>query len=253
MRQSYVDYAMSVIVGRALPDVRDGLKPVHRRVLFAMHDMGNHWNNAYRKSARVVGGRHREVPSPRRRRRLRRHRPARPGLLHALLPGGRAGATSAPSTAIRRPPCATRKSAWRASPKSCSRTSRRRPSTSCPTTTTPWRSRRCCRRAFPTCSSTARRGIAVGMATNIPPHNLGEVIDGLIALVERPGLTIDDADGVHPRARLSHGRVHSRPRRHRPGVQDRAWQRADARAGLHRDRQAYGQGADHRLRGSRIW
>ena len=55
MRQSYVDYAMSVIVGRALPDVRDGMKPVHRRVLFAMHDMGNHWNNAYRKSARVVG------------------------------------------------------------------------------------------------------------------------------------------------------------------------------------------------------
>ena len=55
MRQSYMDYAMSVIVGRALPDVRDGLKPVHRRVLFAMSELGNDWNKAYKKSARVVG------------------------------------------------------------------------------------------------------------------------------------------------------------------------------------------------------
>ena len=55
MRQSYLDYAMSVIVGRALPDVRDGLKPVHRRVLFAMRELGNDYNKAYKKSARVVG------------------------------------------------------------------------------------------------------------------------------------------------------------------------------------------------------
>ena len=55
MRHSYLDYAMSVIVGRALPDVRDGLKPVHRRVLFAMHELGNDWNKAYKKSARIVG------------------------------------------------------------------------------------------------------------------------------------------------------------------------------------------------------
>ena len=55
MRKSYMEYAMSVIVGRALPDVRDGLKPVHRRVLFAMKEMGNDWNKAYKKSARVVG------------------------------------------------------------------------------------------------------------------------------------------------------------------------------------------------------
>ena len=55
MRQSYLDYAMSVIVGRALPDVRDGLKPVHRRVLFAMNELGNAWNKPYKKSARVVG------------------------------------------------------------------------------------------------------------------------------------------------------------------------------------------------------
>ncbi|MDP3482315.1 MAG: DNA gyrase subunit A, partial [Sulfuricella sp.] len=55
MRRSYLDYAMSVIVGRALPDVRDGLKPVHRRALFAMHELSNDWNKAYKKSARIVG------------------------------------------------------------------------------------------------------------------------------------------------------------------------------------------------------
>src|SRR5512136_2034289 len=55
MQRSYIDYAMSVIVGRALPDVRDGLKPVHRRVLFAMHEANNHWNRSYVKCARVVG------------------------------------------------------------------------------------------------------------------------------------------------------------------------------------------------------
>src|SRR5437879_8302930 len=55
MRRSYLDYAMSVIIGRALPDVRDGLKPVHRRVLWAMHELGNQYNRAYKKSARVVG------------------------------------------------------------------------------------------------------------------------------------------------------------------------------------------------------
>ena len=55
LKQSYLDYAMSVIVGRALPDVRDGLKPVHRRVLFAMHELSNDWNKPYKKSARIVG------------------------------------------------------------------------------------------------------------------------------------------------------------------------------------------------------
>src|SRR5882757_4145474 len=55
MKTAYIDYSMSVIVGRALPDVRDGLKPVHRRVLFAMHELGNTFNKAYKKSARIVG------------------------------------------------------------------------------------------------------------------------------------------------------------------------------------------------------
>ena len=55
MKKSYLDYAMSVIVSRAIPDVRDGLKPVHRRILYAMHETGNDWNKSYRKSARIVG------------------------------------------------------------------------------------------------------------------------------------------------------------------------------------------------------
>src|ERR1700734_1956567 len=55
MKRSYLDYAMSVIVARALPDARDGLKPVHRRILFSMHENGNDWNKPYRKSARIVG------------------------------------------------------------------------------------------------------------------------------------------------------------------------------------------------------
>nr|MBL0700719.1 hypothetical protein [Desulfobacterales bacterium] len=55
MKKSYLEYAMSVIIGRALPDIRDGLKPVHRRVLFAMHELKNDWNKPYKKSARIVG------------------------------------------------------------------------------------------------------------------------------------------------------------------------------------------------------
>ncbi|MFW2390571.1 MAG: DNA gyrase subunit A, partial [Polyangiales bacterium] len=55
MRRSYLDYAMSVIIGRAIPDVRDGLKPVHRRILYSMHEQKNQWNSSYKKSARIVG------------------------------------------------------------------------------------------------------------------------------------------------------------------------------------------------------
>jgi len=64
MQTSYLDYSMSVIIGRAIPDIRDGLKPVHRRSLYSMHQTGTHYNKPYKKSARIVGGCDREVPSP---------------------------------------------------------------------------------------------------------------------------------------------------------------------------------------------
>ena len=91
MRKSYLDYAMSVIVGRALPDVRDGLKPVHRRVLYAMRELSNDWNKPYKKSARVVGdviGKyhpHGDASN------IRRHRAHGARILHALFAGRRAG------------------------------------------------------------------------------------------------------------------------------------------------------------------
>ena len=91
MRKSYLDYAMSVIVGRALPDVRDGLKPVHRRVLYAMRELSNDWNKPYKKSARVVGdviGKyhpHGDAVG------LRRHRAHGARILDALSAGRRAG------------------------------------------------------------------------------------------------------------------------------------------------------------------
>ena len=136
MQKSYMDYAMSVIIGRALPDVRDGLKPVHRRVLYAMYDLSNDWNKPYKKSARIVG----DV--------IGKYHPhgdmavydtlvrmAQDFSLRYPLVTGRE--TSARSTETRRRPCGIPKCAWPAWPGSSWRTSRRRPSTSSPTTTVP--------------------------------------------------------------------------------------------------------------------
>lgn len=91
LKNSYLDYAMSVIVGRALPDVRDGLKPVHRRVLYAMNVLGNDWNKAYKKSARVVGDVIGKLPPARRLRGIRHHRAYGAAVLAALHAGGRPG------------------------------------------------------------------------------------------------------------------------------------------------------------------
>ena len=91
MRSSYMDYAMSVIVARALPDVRDGLKPVQRRILYAMQGLGMRSNSSYKKSARLVGEVPGQVPPPRRDSRLRRHGPHGPGLFDAGAVGGRPG------------------------------------------------------------------------------------------------------------------------------------------------------------------
>ena len=191
MRQSYVDYAMSVIVGRALPDVRDGLKPVHRRVLFAMHDMGNHWNNAYRKSARVVGdviGKyhpHGDAAAYDTIVRLAQNFSMR----YCLVDGqGNFGSVDGdPPAAMRYTEIRMARIAEELLADIDKETvdflpnyddSLKEPSV------LPSR--------LPNLLVNGASGIAVGMATNIPPHNLNEVIDGLIALVERPELTIDE-------------------------------------------------------------
>src|SRR5881394_555930 len=191
MRQSYLDYAMSVIVGRALPDVRDGLKPVHRRVLHAMRELGNDWNKAYKKSARVVG----DV--------IGKYHPhgeqavydtivrmAQPFSLRYLLVDGQGNFGSVDGDA----PAAMRYTEVRMARITQELLadidketvdfvpnydeSEREPSV-LPT-------------RVPNLLVNGSSGIAVGMATNIPPHNLGEVVDACLALLANPELTLAD-------------------------------------------------------------
>ena len=180
---------MSVIVARALPDVRDGLKPVHRRVLFGMQDLGSRRTAPYKKSARIVG----EVLGkyhPHGDTRGVRHDGAHgAGFFDALSAGGRAGELRLGRRRLRRGHAVHRSPALPASPKRCCAISRRTRSTSPRTSTTRSRSRRCSRRMVPNLLVNGSSGIAVGMATNIPPHNLSEVIDGCIALIEDETLT----------------------------------------------------------------
>ena len=190
MGQSYVDYAMSVIVGRALPDVRDGLKPVHRRVLYAMHDMGNTWNNAYRKSARVVG----DV--------IGKYHPhgdaaaydaivrlAQDFSMRYCLVDGQGNFGSVDGD----PPAAMRYTEIRMARIAQDLLSDIDKETVdfLPNYDDSLEEPSVLPSRLPNLLINGASGIAVGMATNIPPHNLGEVIDGLIALVERPELTID--------------------------------------------------------------
>jgi DNA gyrase subunit A len=150
MRESFIDYSMSVIVQRALPDVRDGLKPVHRRILYAMHEAGLAPNRPYKKSATVVG----DV--------LGKYHPHGDqavydalvrmvqdfSLRYPLVDGqGNFGSIDGDSAAAYR----YTEARWRRSPPRCWRTSTRRPSTSRPTSTTGSPSRGCSRRRSPTC------------------------------------------------------------------------------------------------------
>ena len=191
MGQSYVDYAMSVIVGRALPDVRDGLKPVHRRVLYAMHDMGNTWNNAYRKSARVVG----DV--------IGKYHPhgdaaaydaivrlAQDFSMRYCLVDGQGNFGSVDGD----PPAAMRYTEIRMARIAQELLSDIEKETVdfLPNYDDSLEEPSVLPSRLPNLLINGASGIAVGMATNIPPHNLGEVIDGLAALVERPELTIDE-------------------------------------------------------------
>ena len=189
MQKSYIDYAMSVIVGRALPDVRDGLKPVHRRILFAMNDLGNYWNKPYKKSARVVG----DV--------IGKYHPHGDtavydtivrmaqdfSLRYPLIDGqGNFGSIDGDS------PAAMRYTEIRMDKMSSEmlddidkETVKFGPNYDdsleepllLPT-------------KIPNLLINGSSGIAVGMATNIPPHNLSEIIDGINALIDNPQITV---------------------------------------------------------------
>ena len=191
MRASYLDYAMSVIIGRALPDVRDGLKPVHRRVLFAMHELGNHYNRAYKKSARIVGdviGKYHPHGDQAAYDTLVRMAQDF-SLRHMLIDGqGNFGSIDGDSAAaMRYTESRMSKLASEMLADIDKETvdfepnydgSLEQPSV-LPT-------------RFPNLLVNGSSGIAVGMATNIAPHNLGEVIDGTIALIRNSDLTVPE-------------------------------------------------------------
>ncbi len=191
LRNSYLDYAMSVIVGRALPDVRDGLKPVHRRVLFAMHELSNDWNKPYKKSARVVG----DV--------IGKYHPHGDAAVYdtivrmaqdfsmryTLVDGqGNFGSVDGDSAAAMR---YTEIRMDRMAHELLADLEKE---------TVDWVPNYDGTEQIPAVLPTkipnllvnGSSGIAVGMATNIPPHNLTEVVDGCLALMENPALTVDE-------------------------------------------------------------
>ena len=197
LKQSYLDYAMSVIVGRALPDVRDGLKPVHRRVLYAMSELGNDWNKAYKKSARVVG----DV--------IGKYHPhgdtavydtivrmAQPFSMRYMLVDGQGNFGSVDGDA----PAAMRYTEVRMAKfahslladldKETVDFSPNYDETEFAPVVMPSR--------IPNLLVNGSSGIAVGMATNIPPHNLSEIIDACLAIITDADVTIDDLMTIVP-------------------------------------------------------
>jgi DNA gyrase subunit A len=231
MRQSYLDYAMSVIVGRALPDVRDGLKPVHRRVLYAMSELGNEWNKPYKKSARVVG----DV--------IGKYHPhgdtavydtivrmAQPFAMRYLLVDGQGNFGSVDGDA----PAAMRYTEVRMSRVAHELLSdlERETVDFVPNYDESEREPVVLPTRVPNLLVNGSAGIAVGMATNIPPHNLNEVIDATVALIDDPGLSIDElmerlpgpdfptagvingAQGIREAYRSGRGRIYIRARSH---------------------------------------
>ncbi|MDD2774629.1 MAG: DNA gyrase subunit A [Gallionella sp.] len=190
MRKSYLDYAMSVIVGRALPDVRDGLKPVHRRVLFAMHELSNDWNRAYKKSARIVG----DV--------IGKYHPhgdtavydtivrmAQPFSLRYTLVDGQGNFGSVDgdnAAAMRYTEIRMSRIAHELLADLDKETVNFGPNydgSEHEPLVFPAR--------FPNLLVNGSSGIAVGMATNIPPHNMGEVVDACLALLQNPEMDIE--------------------------------------------------------------
>ena len=229
MKQSYLDYAMSVIVGRALPDVRDGLKPVHRRVLYAMSELGNDWNKPYKKSARVVG----DV--------IGKYHPhgdtavydtivrmAQPFSLRYMLVDGQGNFGSVDGDS----PAAMRYTEVRMARLAHELLADIDKETvdfvpnydESETEPGVFPAR------IPNLLVNGSAGIAVGMATNIPPHNLVEVIDACVALIDDPDTGIDGlmqyipgpdfptagiingVAGIHEAYRTGRGRIHVRAR-----------------------------------------
>ena len=227
MRQSYLDYAMSVIVGRALPDVRDGLKPVHRRVLYAMSELGNDWNKSYKKSARVVG----DV--------IGKYHPhgdtavydtivrmAQPFSMRYMLVDGQGNFGSIDGDS----PAAMRYTEVRMAriahelladlDKGTVDFTANYDGSETEPAVLPAR--------IPNLLINGSSGIAVGMATNIPPHNITEVISGTLAMLDNPEITlpelmehipgpdfptygiINGARGIREAYETGRGRVHVR-------------------------------------------
>ncbi|PYM96496.1 MAG: DNA gyrase subunit A [Candidatus Rokuibacteriota bacterium] len=190
MRKSYLDYAMSVIVGRALPDIRDGLKPVHRRVLFTMQGLGLNWNRAYKKAARVIGdcmGKyhpHGDAPIYEALVRMVQEF----SLRYPLVDGqGNYGSVDGdPPAAMRYTEARLAKIAHEMLADIDRDTVHFVPNfdeSEQEPMVLPTR--------IPNLLVNGSAGIAVGMATNIPPHNLSEVIDGLVMLVDDPATTVE--------------------------------------------------------------
>lgn len=197
IRQSYMDYAMSVIIGRALPDVRDGLKPVHRRILYAQHELGNRWNAAYKKSARVVGdviGKyhpHGDVSVYDALVRMAQDFNMRVPLVDGQ---GNFGSIDGDSAAAMRYTEVRMARVTQELLNDIEKDTVEWGPNYDDTLLEPL--------VFPTkipnLLINGSAGIAVGMATNIPPHNLGEVVDAVLACIENPDITIRELMEIMP-------------------------------------------------------
>jgi DNA gyrase subunit A len=197
MRKSYLDYAMSVIIGRALPDVRDGLKPVHRRVLYAMHELGNTYNKAYKKSARIVG----DV--------IGKYHPHGDSAVYdtivrlvqdfsvryPLIDGqGNFGSVDGDSPAAMR---YTEVRMARLSDELLADIDKETVDFG-PNYDDSLEEPLVLPARFPNLLVNGSSGIAVGMATNIPPHNLSEIIDATVLLIEKSNASLDELIALVP-------------------------------------------------------